>query len=119
MTTVTKECSVCGRQQPLDLFRVYPQSGKHWPYCKECESIEIRRKYLQRKKTEYYCGDRSQGKTVFTENEMRELEDINELYRRHEAAGRRVLGKCKPRVRQVSDLVADMLRRQEEQKERD
>lgn len=94
----TKVCSVCGREQRVSMFRAYAHNAnKLWPYCKECESIEIRRKYLQKK-----------GENI-SEAEYAELQKINELYKRHAEAGRRVLGNCKPRNRKAGILVDELL----------
>ena len=94
----TKICSVCGRELSVDMFRVYAHNpNKVWPYCKECESIEIRRKYLQRK------GE------MRSDAEQQELDKINELYKRHAEAGRRVLGNCKPRNQKASSIVDALL----------
>src|SRR5574343_1133153 len=58
-------CTYCGCEKPDEAFRAYYQNkysvvnghnldgAKHYPYCKECEKIENRRKYLlQREQTE-------------------------------------------------------------------
>lgn len=94
----TKICSVCGRELSVDRFRMYHNKpGKTWPYCKDCESIEMRRKYLQNKGAD------------MSDEEYAELEKIGELYKRHAEAGRRVLGSCKPRNQKASALVDEML----------
>lgn len=43
----TKTCSRCGVDKPLDNFRSYYGGRKGtYKYCKECERIESRRRYL-------------------------------------------------------------------------
>lgn len=44
-----KVCSYCGKEKTETQFRKYYQgssAGKLYNYCKECEKIENRRKYL-------------------------------------------------------------------------
>lgn len=71
----TKLCRSCGVDKPIDCFRQYygTQKGRY-TYCKECESIESRRKYLTRK-------------TALTESERQDLANIQELYSLRVARG--------------------------------
>lgn len=79
----TKACTTCGQEKPLEEFRRYPgETGKRYPYCLECQSIETRRKYLELKKTK---------KTIIMEEEI-ELQKINELYMLRVEKGLRTLG---------------------------
>jgi hypothetical protein len=42
-----KRCTHCGAEKPLSEFRQYYNGkGSHYRYCKTCESIEMRRKYI-------------------------------------------------------------------------
>ena len=70
-----KICKRCGVERPEDEFRQY-YNGKpgSYTYCKKCESIEQRRKYLV-------------NKAEKTEDELEELDKINQLYSLRAAAG--------------------------------
>lgn len=89
----TKVCSTCGQEKSVDAFRKYYGGRKgSYSYCKECERIEQRRKYLVRRLEK------------LTDSETTELQHIKELYDRREAAGLKVLGKIR-NTTGVSDIV--------------
>lgn len=90
----TKTCKRCGRERHISEFRPYYGKPGTYSYCKICEKIEQRRKYLV-------------GKEQLSEDEAAELQKINVLYDRHQAAGRQVPVR---RPRQgINDLLDDML----------
>lgn len=96
-----RTCKRCGRELPEDNFRTYYGGRKGtYSFCKQCESIEQRRKYLCRKDTA--AGD---GLTV---EEMEELDKINELYDRRAALGLAV-PKTRPVGGEITRLVDEML----------
>lgn len=91
-----KTCSRCGVEQPLDEFRTYyNRQGSHYSFCKTCERIESRRKYLRRKYN-------------LSVAEQEELNNINELYSRRKAKGLNVPGTRRNDV-SVSRLVREAL----------
>lgn len=94
----TKVCSTCGQEKLVDSFRKY-YSGRdgRYSYCKECEKIEQRRKYLSKKQT-----------VELSPAERSELEAINILYAKREAAGLKRLGNIRGKV-SVTDIVAKHL----------
>lgn len=73
----TKTCKRCGKQKPIVDFRSYYGVGQKGSYtfCKECERIESRRKYLLRQ------GDR------LTDKQRQALEAIEQLYARRKEQG--------------------------------
>lgn len=88
----TKTCSTCGQTKSVDNFRKYYGGRKgSYTYCKECERIEQRRKYLSKRES-------------LTEVEEHELTCIQELYTKREQAGLRVFGKTRRSVG-VTDIV--------------
>ena len=73
----TKVCTSCGVDKPINDFRQYYAGRKgHYRYCKACERIETRRKYLV-------------GKDELAPKELQELADIEELYELRTAKGLR------------------------------
>ena len=66
-TPETKVCTMCGEDKLLDEFRLYPNGKKRYPYCKDCQTIENRRRYLV-------------GLPTLSVEQMGELNTINELY---------------------------------------
>ena len=66
----TKVCKRCGRELPVDQFRNY-YGGREGSYsfCKTCEKIEQRRKYLLAKDAAPHGG--------LDEDEQLELDKIN------------------------------------------
>ena len=96
-----RTCKRCGRELPEDNFRTYYGGRKGtYSFCKQCESIEQRRKYLVRKDSESPDG--------LTVEEAAELDKINELYDRRAAAGLAV-PKTRPMGGAVTRLVDEML----------
>ena len=92
----TKMCSYCGQEKSLDDFRDYYDGRKgKYTFCKECERIESRRKYLMRR------GD------ACTPEQKQELEDIAALYKARAAHGLNAPGLKRPKV-----TVADLVERQ-------
>ena len=71
----TKVCSRCGIEKPIAEFREYYTVSGTYKYCKECEKIEARRKYLIRK------GD------AITDAQREELDRIGILYERRRSKG--------------------------------
>lgn len=70
-----KTCARCGKTLPEENFRHYYNNRKGtYRYCKMCESIEARRRYLA-----------SQDSLTATQSE--ELDKINKLYDARFAAG--------------------------------
>lgn len=80
----TSRCNMCGQEKGVDQFRQY-KSGKLWPYCKECQAIEVRRKYLEFK---------VKNKTIIPD-EVDELVLINRLYNKRVEKGLNTFGKRK------------------------
>ena len=79
----TKVCSTCGQEKSVDNFRKYYGGRKgRYSYCKECEKIEQRRKYLSKR-------------SELTASEQTELDNILQLYGMRQAAGLKVLGKIR------------------------
>lgn len=96
----TKVCKRCGREQRVDQFRDYYGGRKgSYSFCKTCEKIEQRRKYLANKD--------AVSPDSLTADERAELHKINELYDAWQAAGRKV--PVRRPDRGVTDLVDQML----------
>ena len=97
----TKTCTSCGVDKPITDFRKYYAGRKgHYRYCKACERIETRRKYLV-------------GKDELQPAEQQELADINKLYEMHIAKGLRPpVGT--PKSDTTHDLVRQMLEQEKE-----
>lgn len=95
-----KVCKRCGREQSVDQFRDYYGGRKgQYSFCKTCEKIEQRRKYLANKDAASPDG--------LSTDERVELDKINRLYDAHHAAGRQV--PVRRPDRGVTDLVDQML----------
>ena len=72
----TKTCKQCGELKPIDQFRKYYGGRQgHYTICKDCERINSRAKYLERK------GD------SITSTEDAELKKIYRLYDAQRACG--------------------------------
>lgn len=72
----TKICAQCGEEKPISSFRPYYGGRKGtYSFCKDCEKIMTREKYLMSK------GDR------MTIQECDELERIRKLYELRRSAG--------------------------------
>lgn len=70
-------CRSCGVEKSIEEFRHYYGGRKgHFRLCKQCESIDTRRKYLMRKGS-------------LTTAEQQDLNNILELYSRRAAKGLR------------------------------
>ena len=93
-----KTCIYCGLTKEDEEFRQYynRKSGRY-TYCKDCEKIEARRKYLCRK------DNRSEAEEL-------ELQKINKLYDARRAAGLQAPGQSRIKPSVVS-RVDDELRR--------
>lgn len=91
-----KICKRCGREQGVDQFRNYygGRSGSY-SFCKTCERIDQRRKYLVSKRDD------------LAPCEAEELNKINELYEMRRAAGLKVPGTRA--VGGVTSIVDSML----------
>ena len=63
----TKTCTQCGEIKPLEQFRKYYKGKGYYSYCKDCEKINTRAKYLG-------------NKDCRTKQEEEEFTKINELY---------------------------------------
>lgn len=98
----TKICKRCGIERPIDQFRpYYGRPSGRYSFCKTCERIEQRRKYLVGKD----AADQLDGLSA---EEQAELSKINELYAYHQAAGRPVPGKGAPRCGVLADVESLM-----------
>lgn len=74
----TKKCRQCGEIKPIEHFRkYYGGSTSSYTLCKDCEKINSRVKYLERK------GDRA------TEYDKAELAKLYQLYELQRACGLR------------------------------
>ena len=93
-----KTCSRCGETKPVEAFRKYYNRDSTYKFCKECERIEARRKYLVAR------GD------ALTDAQAAELASINKLYSYREARGLDIPGKSRSRCsNRVATLVDEQL----------
>lgn len=96
-----KTCSRCGVEQPLENFRQYynrGENGGHYKYCKTCESIESRRKYLAKRGA------------AATPEQLEELAKINKLYEKRSAMGLDIPGRSSGRTRgRISQIIDEAL----------
>lgn len=93
----TKMCKRCGIERPIDQFRRYYNRTKGlYSFCKTCERIEQRRKYLVAKDAVSRDG--------LSSNEQQELDKIEELYEYHTSCGRAVPGKRKASHSVIADI---------------
>ena len=94
-----KVCSRCGKSLPIEMFRKYYNGGdSHYSYCKDCEAIEARRKYLVGR------GD------ALTDTQRDELDKITKLYELRATKGLKVPGQTRGRItNRVSTLVDELL----------
>ena len=75
MNEQMQSCKRCGAMKPLSEFRQYYGNRKgHYKHCLECERMEMRRKYLNNKKT-------------LSPDELYELQAIQNLYAARERKG--------------------------------
>lgn len=91
-----KICSRCGTEQPLSNFRQYYNRGANagtYKFCKECERIETRRKYLVGR------GD------AVTQAQKEELASIHRLYDLRASKGLDVPGRIRHKPSTVKSLV--------------
>lgn len=96
----TKVCKRCGKEQSVDQFRAYYGGKKGlYNFCKTCEKIDQRRKYLARKDSESPDG--------LSSDEQIELDKINELYAARQAAGLSV--PIRRSAKGVTNLVDQLL----------
>jgi len=96
----TKVCKRCGVEKPIVDFREYYGGRKGtYSFCKTCERIEQRRKYLVTKD----CA----SPDSLTAEEYDELQKINELYEMRQAAGLKV--PIRRPERGVSGLVDSLM----------
>ena len=93
-----KRCTACGVDKPIEQFRpYYNRPNGHYPFCKECERIETKRKYLVK------LGDRR------SEEQTADLNKIEKLYDIRQAAGLKVPSRihgarsAKPSVSSIVD----------------
>ena len=93
----TKICAYCGEEKPIEAFRNYYncKTGTY-TYCRSCEKIETRRKYLKRK-----------GENI-TPVQQEELDKIEQLYSLRVANGLAAPGR-KRAVNTVSKLLDEQL----------
>lgn len=88
----TKVCCRCGVEKPISEYRHYYGGKKgYYGYCKQCERLETRRRYLV-------------GMTELSVDQRAELEAINKLYELRAARGLKV-----PKQRQPAQLVKDIV----------
>lgn len=94
----TKICSSCGQKKLVDNFRPYygGRNGRY-SYCKDCEKIAQRRKYLLHRPD-------------LTDEEAEELEAIETLYTKRKEAGLKIIGSIRSKTG-VSTLVQKELSR--------
>lgn len=90
-----KMCAHCGEVRPVDMFRKYYNRPGLYAFCKICEKIETRRKYLVRK-------------SKLSEDEKIELDNIIKLYEYQRSLGLRANKKSRIKV---ADIVAEQLRK--------
>lgn len=69
----TKVCAHCGSERSIDQYRKYYNRPGLYAYCKTCEKIETRRKYLSRK----------EGRTEMEEVELDKISSLYDLQRQH------------------------------------
>lgn len=92
-----KTCSACGAEKPIEAFRPYYGGRKGtYRYCRTCERIMQREKYLIAK------GDAA------TQQEREELEKIHKLYSIRETKGLKPPRYSKDRVG-ATDLIDQLL----------
>ena len=92
-----KICRFCGEEKSIDNYRHYYDGRKGtYTYCKDCERIETRRKYLQKR------GNKC------TPEQIKELEDIRALYNARVAKGLSVPGRSQKKP-SVASLVEQQL----------
>lgn len=95
----TKVCKFCGQEKSVDNFRHYYDGRRGtYTYCRDCERIETRRKYLTRR------GDKC------TPEQIQELQEIHTLYQARAAKGLHAPG-VTPKKPSVADLVEQQLNR--------
>ena len=93
---MTKTCSRCGVTKPIEEFRqYYNRPTSRYKFCKTCEKIETRRKYLSKRDS-------------LTPEQQKELDNINALYAKRKAQGLDVPGKRK--VSEVASIVEQQLK---------
>ena len=98
----TKTCKRCGTEQPVDNFRMYYNGhASRYTFCRTCERIEARRKYLVR------------GYERLNDEQKKELESIEALYEARQAAGLAVPGRSRG-ASVVSLIVDDQLNKLKE-----
>jgi hypothetical protein len=99
----TRICKRCGVEQPVDNFRTYyGRSSGRYTYCKTCERIEARRKYLKGR------GDAA------TPEQREELQRIEELYEARVSAGLAAPNRSRGTNVPVDDLVTAQLNKLKE-----
>ena len=98
----TKTCTHCGELKPISCFRKYYGGRKgHYRYCKTCEKLNTRHKYLVGK------GDAA------TQQEREELAKLIRLYELRETLGLETpLHPCKPAI-SAADLLEEQLAKAE------
>lgn len=100
-----KTCKQCGEIRPIAAFRSYYGNRKGtYRYCKTCEKILTRRKYLVAK------GDRK------TEEEIVELAKIDKLYELRANLGYEVPGRNKDHGG-ATELLDGLIAKAEQQNE--
>lgn len=74
-------CKACGAEKPPHEFYTTTQPGaaRRYPYCTDCWSLDMRRRYLTRKRDKH-------NKPLSPEEEC-ELQSILALYQRRRDAG--------------------------------
>lgn len=94
------KCTMCGEEKDKEEFRVQKANSKRGeyrrPYCKDCETIEVRRQYLL-------------SFADLPPERQEELNQINELYRLRQANGLRTFGNRKCHKGTTTDLIAGQL----------
>lgn len=93
----TKICKRCGVEQPVDNFRPYYNSNGRYSFCRTCERIDARRKYLIRR------GDAA------TQEQREELQRIDALYEARVSVGLAAPNKSRGANVSVDDLVTAQL----------
>lgn len=95
-----KTCIYCGETKDEEQFReYYNRKTGRYRYCRSCERIEMRRKYLCRK-------------TNRTDEDNKELVAINRLYDVRREAGLQAPGqsRIKPRISVLSQVLEETSR---------
>ncbi len=95
-----KTCRQCGRLKDVSDFRLYyNRDGSRYTYCRECEAVNSREKYLRNKKNK-------------STEEVEELEQIHNLYRTQLDRGLnppRIKGVLEGRHKPAKTIISELM----------